>query len=329
VIIANLAYKMQNDPDLAAQIYGLYAGDEYDRENIKQANINVDIMRLEKILSKNSFDSKNYLDAVELGRLQKEYIKQLEVLEFSVNQLDLVDLESLNFESDTYKQLTKIQIKYDNLNQQRGLWVLPSYFNHSCAGNSFHICIGDVMMIYTRRDVNKGEELTLNYLAAEQKYSVRLEKLFKMHQFKCECELCNLDEADSMRDAREILMKKMFAKKEQSISEALADVNRMRCTYLKRPKFQIQMIFPLEILASKYRTDSVFNESAKCYEQIFDVAKDLSEFVSLAALKEAYIDFRKCSEIEKSDACKARASEYFGFFKSYFELVWEKIQLIF
>ena len=286
-------------------------------------------MRLEKILSKNSFDSKNYLDAVELGRLQKEFVNQLHSLEFSLNQLDLIDLESLNFESDTYKQLARIQIKYDNLSQQRGLWVLPAYFNHSCAGNSFHICIGDLMMIYTRRDVKKGEELTINYLAAEQKYSVRLGKLFKMHQFKCECELCSLDETDSMREAREQLMAKIFVKKQQSSSEALADVNRMRCTYLKRPKFQIQMIFPLEILASTYRNDSVFTESAKCFEQIFEVAKDLSEFVSLAALKEAYVDFRKCSEIEKSDLCKARASEYFVSFKPYFDFVWEKIQLIF
>ena len=159
------------------------------------------------------------------------------------------------------------------MNQQRGLWLIPSYFNHSCIGNSFHICIGDMMMIYTRRDINKDEELTLNYLASEQKYSIRLEKCLKTHQFKCDCELCVLDEQDTMREVREQFLKTIFSKSNQTISEALADVNKMRCTYMKRPSFHVLMIYPLEILAAKYRNESMFKESAKCYEEIFETIK--------------------------------------------------------
>ena len=73
----------------------------------------------------------------------------------------------------------------------------------------------------------------------------------------------------------------------------------------------------------------MFKESAKCYEEIFETIKSCSEFVSLAALKEAYNDYLKCSDIELSESCKTRASDYFVNFKPYFDVVWDKIRLVF
>ncbi len=215
------------------------------------------------------------------------------------------------------------------MNNRRGLWLFPSYFNHACSGNSFFIILGDMMMIYTRRDVSKGEELTINYVSPLLKYSVRKEKFFNTFQFKCDCEMCQLDEMDLLRPKREELVGKIiFANKNQSISETVDDVNRIQQTYLQRTKFKYQLVYPLEYLALKYRASRMFAESAKCYEQIFDAIKDCNEFLAIASLKEAYVDYRKCSEIEKSNSCQTRAAEYFVNLKTLFDVVWEQIQLI-
>lgn len=325
LIISDIVYKMQNDSNLAKKIYALYAGPEFNREVSKK---HIDISQIENIITKNSFDVKNHLEAIEMFEIQNEYKKQLKSLQFTMNQLDRIDLEALNFESDAYKQLTELKTKYNYFNQQRALWLFPSYFNHSCIANCFHICIGDVMMIYTRRNINKGEELTLNYLPSELKYSVRVSKCEETHNFKCDCELCELDENDPMRSARDELLKKIFLKDDHQLDEALADLNRMRCTYLKRSKLQIDMIFPLEILALKYRNKLMFKESAKCYEEIFQICKDSSELNSLGALREAYIDYERIKNSELSEACKAKAFDYFIKFNSYFEKLWDKIHLI-
>ena len=65
--------------------------------------------------------------------------------------------------------------------------------------------MGDLMLIYTRKDVKKGEELTLNYLDSEVKYSVRTVKFYQMYNSTCGCELCHMDEMDSMSIERELL----------------------------------------------------------------------------------------------------------------------------
>jgi tetratricopeptide (TPR) repeat protein len=44
-----------------------------------------------------------------------------------------------------------------------GIWILPSYINHSCIANVERAHYGDVMMIHAIRDLTEGEELQLPY----------------------------------------------------------------------------------------------------------------------------------------------------------------------
>ena len=76
--------------------------------------------------------------------------------------------------------------------QGSGVWILPSYFNHSCVNNLTKVFHGDVMLIYAKRDMKAGEELTLAYFDFEPNYEARLLKL-KKYAFECKCERCVLD----------------------------------------------------------------------------------------------------------------------------------------
>jgi hypothetical protein len=70
------------------------------------------------------------------------------------------NIDDLDFESAEYKYLAQMQVKYDNLSKQSGLWFMSSMFNHSCASNAIMQTLGDMMMFYSIKDIQQDEEVT-------------------------------------------------------------------------------------------------------------------------------------------------------------------------
>lgn len=54
----------------------------------------------------------------------------------------------------------------DEDDENSGLWIIPSYFNHACDPNTVKIYLKDFAMIYTIKDIRKGEELTNDWLGS-------------------------------------------------------------------------------------------------------------------------------------------------------------------
>ena len=78
-----------------------------------------------------------------------------------------------------------------------GLWILPSYFNHSCIDkNVGRFFIGDLMFVRTLRLISKGEELIASYTAAGSSYE-RRSRYLKSIDIDCQCRLCKLDISES------------------------------------------------------------------------------------------------------------------------------------
>jgi hypothetical protein len=44
-----------------------------------------------------------------------------------------------------------------------GIWLVPSYFNHSCLPNCHRVFFGDTMFLYAIKDLAEGEELFVQY----------------------------------------------------------------------------------------------------------------------------------------------------------------------
>ena len=77
-----------------------------------------------------------------------------------------------------------------------GLWILPSYFNHSCVDqNIFWFFLGDLMFVRSLRPISKGEELVLSYYLIHD-YEERSRSL-KSVGIDCQCRLCKLDRSES------------------------------------------------------------------------------------------------------------------------------------
>ncbi|KAG6542139.1 hypothetical protein Mapa_016491 [Marchantia paleacea] len=75
-----------------------------------------------------------------------------------------------------------------------GIWVLPSFINHSCLPNASRVHVGDAMMIYASRDLEAGEEVCLPYFDILSPLPQRREKGLAGWGFTCKCPRCKLEE---------------------------------------------------------------------------------------------------------------------------------------
>ncbi len=73
-----------------------------------------------------------------------------------------------------------------------GLWLLPSFYNHSCAANAQRKFLGDCMIVRATREVAAGEEVFLSYAPTELPYDERQKRL-KFWGFKCRCPRCRAE----------------------------------------------------------------------------------------------------------------------------------------
>ena len=233
---AEIIFKMQANPELAKQIYSLYPGPDFNR-NQKISEFVVDILRVQEIQKFNSFGIESHFDCLE----QK-----------------IIDVKT----------------------KGSGLWLLPSFLNHSCIGNATRIFLGDFLLIYAKKDIKKGEEITVNYFRSDEK-SERKEKCFKHYNFKCDCRLCELDAKDINLKEREPYLKEILNKRANenltkiSLNELLEDEKFMRKSYAKRNELQIGLIEALENLALKYLQLFNFEKSAATFEEIYNIAKGI------------------------------------------------------
>jgi hypothetical protein len=280
----NTVYSMQSDPELAKQIYSLYSGTEYDR-NDKTNEFIIDISRVDQIQKFNSFAVVNYIDLLK-------------------------------------------GVKPDPAKKESGLWLYPSFFNHSCMDNTSRIVLGDLLFLHAKRDIKKNEEITLRYFGADN-YSERL-NLAKVHyNFKCDCILCKFDRGDKNLKRRESLVEEIIQKKNKlasiSLNELIEDVKKMRNLYANDNPNKTGLVFALNLLAIKYRLNLNFKKSAITFEEIYNIFKENCEIISISSLKRAYNDYKRCSLHEKCEWCYKTASEYYGNNEAFFKRFWEAI----
>lgn len=85
-----------------------------------------------------------------------------------------------------------------------GLWLLPSFINHSCSPNASRLVVGEAMFIIASRDIRAKEEITISYMDAMTPVRQRQENLGEVgYGFCCQCKRCIL-ERSVQQDLEEI-----------------------------------------------------------------------------------------------------------------------------
>ncbi|KAI9139522.1 hypothetical protein BKA69DRAFT_1126471 [Paraphysoderma sedebokerense] len=155
-------------------LYNLYAGSDFESNTTIRRNSSLhDLMNTLSIQD----ESDDELDV--------EYPRISRILYFN----------SFSAYTDPlYKELHQNQEMSDEIEQIEpcGLWILPSYINHSCRENANRFFIGDFMFIRSIQDIQEGEEITMTYIDSTKDYDVRQDTISQFG-FKCECEVCEAD----------------------------------------------------------------------------------------------------------------------------------------
>ncbi|RUS34537.1 hypothetical protein BC938DRAFT_479791 [Jimgerdemannia flammicorona] len=182
-IIIKVVEKLQAEPWTAAELYNLYAGPTMAPIAVDVTNtaeeIQIDFLRINNIVCENCF------------RVDGDPWPQLSSQPTTLQA----------------KNRTSAAAAFDEeVGKGSGLWVLPSYLNHSCLANASYLNIGDLMFIRAIRGIKEGEEISVAYVPALDTFAERTKKL-QRRNFDCMCQLCEFGRAqpEAARRRKELL----------------------------------------------------------------------------------------------------------------------------
>ncbi|KAL0538874.1 hypothetical protein IC582_023041 [Cucumis melo] len=154
--------------------------------------------------STKSTKTKNLIGLLSSGEAEED----LEVPEMSIfkpvedhispsemsNILSVLDINSLVEDANSAKVLGKNRDYYGV-----GLWILPSFINHSCIPNARRLHIGDHILVHASRDIKAGEEITFTYFDPLSSWKDR-KRMSETWGFNCNCKRCRFEEEISNKE---------------------------------------------------------------------------------------------------------------------------------
>ena len=86
--------------------------------------------------------------------------------------------------------------------EERGVWYVPSFINHSCLPSVHQRFIGDISIIQANTELKVNQEITLSYIYVYKYDGVdeRKRELRERWGFNCMCELCEFESDPANRD---------------------------------------------------------------------------------------------------------------------------------
>jgi tetratricopeptide (TPR) repeat protein len=142
----------------------------------------------------------------------------------------------------------------DPTTMPRGLWILPSFINHSCIENVIRIFFGDVMFVKALRDLREGEEVLCSYLPHHILPHERSGYLSQL-PFTCRCSAC-LEEAEASADQMSrrgnlfarCMNLQLRSQRTRALQGFVADID---ATYRDSDRYRPFLTFPLLALADE------------------------------------------------------------------------------
>jgi tetratricopeptide (TPR) repeat protein len=248
-LVTFITQKITADPNLGREFYKLYAGPNYP--------------------SVNKLEDQEAL-SVDIDRIEN-------IVKYNA------------FNPDDMWGLSKISERESLDKNGTGLWILPSYFNHTCLDfNVVRIFWGDLMFIRSIRAIKKDEELTFSYVDPMLPGEKRLESL-KSFGVTCQCRLCKIDRTESpqiiqkrkqldeyfrqtIRPKASRLLKGSKADPSliRELEKLISDLNELR---FSNPNLNFHIFEPKSALAFAYGASGDSNKSLKIMHELYDLVR--------------------------------------------------------
>ncbi|XP_057747975.1 methyltransferase FGSG_00040 [Arachis stenosperma] len=126
----------------------------------------------------------------------------------NVDSCEMIDMEKLlailDVNSLTEDAVSANVLRKNNDSYGVGLWLLPSFINHSCCPNSRRLHVGDYLIVHASKDLKAGEEITFAYLDPLSPLSKRRE-MSMTWGIQCKCKRCRFEnEVFAKQEIKEI-----------------------------------------------------------------------------------------------------------------------------
>ncbi|CAM6118435.1 unnamed protein product [Calypogeia fissa] len=93
---------------------------------------------------------------------------------------------------DKVRSLTQDEPRRVDTVELWGVWLLPSYINHSCTPNCHRMRVGGTIFIRAATEIEPGDELTLPYFDIFEPLSIRAMNC-QTFGFRCDCDRCEFE----------------------------------------------------------------------------------------------------------------------------------------
>ncbi|GLJ09736.1 hypothetical protein SUGI_0114920 [Cryptomeria japonica] len=103
-----------------------------------------------------------------------------------------------------------------------GVWLLPSFINHSCVPNAARKTDKEIMSIHATKRIQKGEEITIPYFGVLVPFPYR-QKYFKAFGFDCICKRCELEKRFLDFESKGCKSKKIYDKYSNACKSKIQD----------------------------------------------------------------------------------------------------------
>jgi tetratricopeptide (TPR) repeat protein len=88
------------------------------------------------------------------------------------------------------------------LKEETGVWITPSFVNHSCDFNCVYEFIGDIFVLKNCKPLKKNEEISISYVPVDQFIQKRQNDLSSKNII-CKCSLC-MSEQEDLKNSKTI-----------------------------------------------------------------------------------------------------------------------------
>lgn len=209
-------------------------------------------------------------------------------------EIDMPKIEAIC----SYNQFGSSGLQINNAGEEHcGLWLAPSYINHSCVdANCNWYWKKNFLFVTAFRDIAEDEEILISYVPP---LGEKAEKMLKNHNFVCDCRLCVRDLEDNaiVKAKRSELISRLdeivnkygdggsdpLIRRDISddINEITMILKSLSNLRIDAPELNLSYIDKMEIIARVYYRNFQFLNSVRTLEQMYKLIANVPPFILL------------------------------------------------
>lgn len=199
-----------------------------------------------------------------------------------------------------------------------GLWILPSFFNHSCVANAYRTFYNDVIIIFAIKDIKKNEEIYISYFSEFISLKERSTKLSFYKINYCKCKLCELDRNDKFFEKRLKLYEEdkkqaysmIASSKPEAFNFIIDYFNKIEKLYRNRGEYQLMLIIPANILAQMYMLKNEYEKAIQLLEKFENYYGDFMYYFNPFPFLNLAKCYKNCGKVRMAKMYVKKAVEY-------------------